>query len=70
MDFAELDEIVETAVLNGSEGLDHSDLNAYLENPTAELVAVLVGERLDEAGLSWSRLRLWETQYGSVLLER
>lgn len=70
MDFAEVDEAVEAAVLSGDNGLDHRDLNEVLDNPTAENIAVLVGDRLDAAGLRWSRLRLWETADGSVLLER
>jgi len=75
IDFDEVDEVDEVvagagAVLGGPDGLDHADLNERLPNPTAELVAVLVGERLDAAGLRWSRLRLWETEDGSVVLER
>jgi len=70
MDFAKVDEVVNAAVLCAPDGLDHADLNERLTNPTAELVVVLVGERLDAAGLRWSRLRLWETEDGSVILER
>lgn len=70
MDFAELDEIVDRHVLEGPGGLDHTDLNEILDNPTAELIAVHIGERLDAAGLSWTRLRLWETEKGSVVIER
>lgn len=70
MDFAEVDAVVGGHVLEGPEGLDHADLNERLDNPTAERVAVLIGERLDRAGLAWTRLRLWETADGSVLLER
>jgi 6-pyruvoyltetrahydropterin/6-carboxytetrahydropterin synthase len=70
MDFAEVDKVVDATVLRGPNGLDHADLNERLSNPTAELVAVLVGERLDAAGLPWTRLRLWETEDGSVVLER
>jgi len=61
---------VDRHVLEGPNGLDHIDLNELLENPTAELVAVHIGERLDSAGLSWTRLRLWETEDGSVAIER
>src|SRR5258708_4908300 len=70
MDFAEVEEFVPAPVLRGPDGLDHSDLNERLSNPTAELVVLLIGERLDAAGLQWSRLRLWETEDGSVVLER
>jgi 6-pyruvoyltetrahydropterin/6-carboxytetrahydropterin synthase len=70
MDFAEVDEVVEQHILAGPGGLDHANLNDHLENPTAELVAVLIAERLDGAGLPWARLRLWETADGAVFLER
>lgn len=70
MDFAEVNQVVATAVLYGPDGLDHSDLNEQLPNPTAELVVGHIGERLDAAGLRWSRLRLWETGDGSVIIER
>jgi len=70
MDFAEVDKVVVDSVLHGPDGLDHADLNERLTNPTAELVVVLIGERLDAAGLPWTRLRLWETEDGSVILER
>jgi 6-pyruvoyltetrahydropterin/6-carboxytetrahydropterin synthase len=70
MDFAEVDEVVAIAILGGAGGLDHSYLNELLPNPTAELIAVLIGQRLDAAGLEWSRIKLWETKDGSVILER
>jgi 6-pyruvoyltetrahydropterin/6-carboxytetrahydropterin synthase len=70
LEFAKLDEVVAAAVLRGPDGLDHADLNEQLTNPTAELVLMLIGKRLDAAGLEWSRLRLWETEDGSVILER
>jgi 6-pyruvoyltetrahydropterin/6-carboxytetrahydropterin synthase len=70
MDFAEVDKVVVDSVLYGPDGLDHAYLNERLTNPTAELVLVLIGERLDAAGLPWTRVRLWETEDGSVILER
>jgi 6-pyruvoyltetrahydropterin/6-carboxytetrahydropterin synthase len=70
LDFAEVDEVVGAVVLRGPDGLDHADLNDRLANPTAELIAELIGKRLDAVGLRWSRLRLWETEDGSVVLER
>lgn len=70
MDFAEVDAVVGQQVLDGPTGLDHADLNDRLANPTAELLATHIGERLVAAGLNWSRLRLWETEGGSVVLER
>jgi 6-pyruvoyl-tetrahydropterin synthase len=70
MDFAEVDAIVDKCVLSGDRGLDHRDLNTILENPTAELVAIMIGERLTAGGLPWSTIRLWETADGSVLIQR
>lgn len=70
MDFAEIDEVVEKYVLAGPEGLDHQDLNRILENPTAELVAIMIGDRLATGGLPWSTIRLWETANGSVVIHR
>lgn len=70
MDFAEVDAVVAEQVLTGPHGLDHTDLNDTLENPTAELLAIHIAERLTSAGLGWSRLRLWETADGSVVIER
>jgi 6-pyruvoyltetrahydropterin/6-carboxytetrahydropterin synthase len=67
MDFAEVDAVVDKHVLGE---LDHTDLNDVLDNPTAELVAAWIGARLSAAGMPWSSLRLWETEDGSVLLER
>lgn len=70
MDFAEVDAVVAEHVLDGPDGLDHADLNDTLANPTAELLAAHIAERLAGAGLAWSRLRLWETADGSVVVER
>jgi 6-pyruvoyltetrahydropterin/6-carboxytetrahydropterin synthase len=67
MDFAEVDEIVERCVVRP---LDHRHLNDLLDNPTAERLALYAGDRLTEAGLPWTILRLWETEDGSVVLER
>lgn len=67
MDFAEVDEVVERCVVGE---LDHRHLNDVLENPTAERLALYAGERLTAAGLPWTVLRLWETEGGSVVVER
>lgn len=67
MDFAEVDDVVERCVVGP---LDHQHLNDLMDNPTAERVALLAGERLTQAGLPWSALRLWETEDGSVVVER
>lgn len=67
MDFAELDAIIEECVVAR---LDHTYLDDLFDNPTAELVASVVGGWLDEAAIGWSVLRLWETERGSVVVRR
>jgi 6-pyruvoyltetrahydropterin/6-carboxytetrahydropterin synthase len=67
MDFAEVDTVVNGEVLRV---LDHTNLNDVLENPTAELIISWIGKALDAAGLAWSSMRLWETEDGSVRLDR
>ena len=51
MDFAEVDQAVRSAVLDGPTGMDHADLNELVDNPTAERIAVEIGHRLDTVGL-------------------
>jgi 6-pyruvoyltetrahydropterin/6-carboxytetrahydropterin synthase len=65
IDFDELTDVVERAVINQ---WDHSDLNALIENPTAELLAHRAWELLTDAGLVLDGLRLWETPHASVEL--
>lgn len=67
MDFAELDAVVKSDVLNR---LDHRFLNDLVDNPTAEHVACEIGRWMDDAGAGWTSLRLWETERGSVVLRR
>jgi 6-pyruvoyltetrahydropterin/6-carboxytetrahydropterin synthase len=69
-DFATVDEIVRQRVLDR---YDHAYLNDFLDNPTAELVAVAIWKELEEAGfggpaLRLAGLRLWETPDSSVEL--
>lgn len=66
VDFAEVDNVVRPLV----DQLDHTFLNDQMPNPTAELVARSIANEIDRAGLRWSRIRLWETEDGWVLLER
>lgn len=58
VDFAELKAIVKEHVLND---YDHSYLNDFLENPTAELVAADVVSRLLAAGLTVAEVTVHET---------
>lgn len=55
--------------------LDHQDLNGIIDNPTAERIAQWI---LTEMSATWSanryngevvRVRLWETETGSVTVE-
>lgn len=63
VDFAEVAEVVGREVLAR---YDHRYLNDLLDNPTAELIAHDVWKRLESAGLSLARLRLWETPTSMV----
>ncbi len=65
VDFDELSSVVRREVLDR---FDHRDLNAVLDNPTAELIAQRIWELLESAGLDLAGLRLWETGDASVEL--
>ncbi len=67
LDFADIKRLVTTFVLDR---VDHTDLNGVIDNPTAERLVAQVGDWLDEAGLAWSALRLWETADCSARLTR
>jgi 6-pyruvoyltetrahydropterin/6-carboxytetrahydropterin synthase len=58
LDFDTLQDVVRTQVIDE---WDHRDLNEVLDNPTAELLAHLAWELLEDAGLPLAALRLWET---------
>jgi 6-pyruvoyltetrahydropterin/6-carboxytetrahydropterin synthase len=62
-DFAEIDAVVEEAVLDS---FDHSFLNDLIDNPTCERLAAHAFARILEAGLDVVSVRLWETERGSV----
>ena len=66
MDFSELDALIDPIL----EVLDHSFLNDRIANPTAEVVAQWIAEQLEPTAVNWSRMRLWETDDGSVVIER
>lgn len=65
LDFDEVRDVVAREVVGP---WDHSDLNAVLDNPTAELLAARAWELLEAAGLPLARLRLWETRRAWVEL--
>jgi 6-pyruvoyltetrahydropterin/6-carboxytetrahydropterin synthase len=65
IDFDLLTEIVEREVIDL---WDHRDLNEFLDNPTAELLAHRAWQLLTAAGVDLAALRLWETVDSSVEL--
>ena len=65
LDFDDLKQVVKAEILDR---YDHRFLNDFFDNPTAELVAHDVWKRLEAAGLTVVRVRLWETADSSVEL--
>jgi 6-pyruvoyltetrahydropterin/6-carboxytetrahydropterin synthase len=66
IDFADLSEVVQREVLDR---FDHTYLNDLLPNPTAELIAADIWERLTAAGVALHRIVLWETENSCVEIE-
>lgn len=67
VDFDELDEIVQRAVI---ERLDHSSLNDLMENPTSENILLWIWDELESAFDGLSELVLWETASACAILRR
>jgi len=73
-DFSTLKSWVEEVILSK---LDHTDLNTLFIYPTAEITAIWIADQLEQnAPIEWeakgirlSRVRLWETDTSSVLVE-
>ncbi|HET7487157.1 MAG TPA: 6-carboxytetrahydropterin synthase QueD [Acidimicrobiales bacterium] len=65
IDFADLKAIVQREVV---ERYDHTFLNDFLDNPTAEIIAADAWRHLEAAGLTMAWMRLWETPTSSVEL--
>jgi 6-pyruvoyltetrahydropterin/6-carboxytetrahydropterin synthase len=63
IDFGELRDIVEREVVDR---FDHTYLNDLLPNPTAELIAADIWQRLLAADLPVDRIVLWETANSRV----
>ena len=63
IDFEELQRLVLEEAVNG---VDHGDLNAILENPTAENLVVFLWGKLKPKIQGLKALRLWETPQYSV----
>jgi 6-pyruvoyltetrahydropterin/6-carboxytetrahydropterin synthase len=66
IDFADLSALVQREVLDR---FDHTYLNDLLPNPTAELNAADIWERLGAAGATLHRIVLWETENSCVEIE-
>ena len=63
IDFSDLSALVQHAVLDV---FDHTYLNDLLPNPTAELIAHDIWDRLTSAGAALDRIVLWETENSRV----
>jgi 6-pyruvoyltetrahydropterin/6-carboxytetrahydropterin synthase len=63
IDFSELAALVQREVLDV---FDHTYLNDLLPNPTAELIAQDIWERLHRSGAVLHRIVLWETENSRV----
>ncbi|HUR76655.1 MAG TPA: 6-carboxytetrahydropterin synthase QueD [Acidimicrobiales bacterium] len=63
IDFADLSSLVQHEVIDA---FDHTYLNDLLPNPTAELVAHDIWDRLRRAGAALHRIVLWETENSRV----
>ena len=64
LDFVEIDRIVTEKIIDV---VDHQDLNDFLENPTAELIAKWFWELLAPELSGLRRIRLWEIDNCSVI---
>lgn len=70
LDFAELKKVVQGKILDR---LDHTDLNDLLPNPSAELIAQWIWERLKNIGpetktnVKLVEIQLWEGDNTSVI---
>lgn len=66
-DFADVEAVVVREVIDR---YDHTYLNGFFENPTAELIAQDVWKRLEAADLEVAGIRLWETADSMVEVRR
>lgn len=66
IDFADLSALVQREVLDV---FDHTYLNDLLPNPTAELIAQDIWNRLTGSGAVLHRIVLWETDNSRVEIE-
>ena len=64
VDFGDLETTVKELVLDQC---DHSTLNDFIENPTAENIVVWMWERLNGKLPGMTQLKLWETKDCAVV---
>ena len=64
IDFSDLKRIVQEHVIRH---LDHKNLNDFIENPTAEVIAIWIWNRLSEPLPGLDEVELFETRRCSVV---
>lgn len=64
IDFGDIHDAVAAKVI---ERCDHQTLNDFLENPTAELIAVWIWNQLKPALAGLASVELWEVEGSSVV---
>ena len=67
VDFDEIRRIVHHTAIDP---LDHQTLNDFIENPTAERIALWIWERVDPVLAGLDELVLWETSNSCAVLRR
>jgi len=74
MDFSVLKGMVESLPINYLDKLDHSNLNDYYDNPTAEIMVQSIARdmrfMLWEKSITLERVRLWETRTSYATWEK
>ncbi len=64
IDFVDIEKAVKDHVLDK---VDHTNLNDFIENPTAENIAVWIWQRLEGKLRGLAELRLWEVPTSCVV---
>lgn len=64
IDFSDLKHVVKQQVVDR---MDHKDLNELIDNPTAEVMAVWIWNRLVQALPGLEEVELWETRNCAVV---
>jgi 6-pyruvoyltetrahydropterin/6-carboxytetrahydropterin synthase len=64
IDFVDIEKAVKDQVLDK---VDHTNLNDFIENPTAENIAVWIWQRLEDKLRGLAEVRLWEVPTSCVV---